>query len=865
MANSQLDGLFQTFDNNDAAAGNSGSGIGGGVKRKRDSNEADGAKKTGTGRAISTLFVRKIPRDATSSELEEFFSEIGPVRSCFVVEDKGGDGGSDDKDEGPDQEDASSDNPKADKSKSSPQKAFANRGFGFVQFVLADDAQRAISELDSTPFKGSSPLRLEFAMKKRAKVDEQNDVPRKDTRVKKTEEPKQKKKENNIQQKTIVIDEIGERTTKKHVYKKVRKFGEVKTVIFPVEKAAEEDSTGRTAHVTFAEQRDAVKAVKMLDKHTFMGSVLKVMLKTVIEDKSCRLIVRNLPFKYREKEIENLFSEHGAVLSVNLPRKFVGGPLKGFAFVQMEDLNGAKACLDNLNGKNIMDRIIAVDWALSQDKFQELVKSQAQENEAEEESDQDDNVSSDSSSESGNDDDDESDDEAGNDESSEEGESETQSTTYPENDPLNDGSTLFIRNVLFETEEDTLYEKFRQFGKIRYVRLVVDPETGRSRGTGFVSFWDRADADACLAASKKAQELAEVAGSAGTDSKIANTGISKSVLVSEAPTTLDATSQLMVDGRLLLVSRAVGRKEAVKLAESGAVKRQKDKRNLYLLREGTVFPNTPLAKLLSAEELNRQLAEYNKQKELLKKNPNLFLSKTRLSVRNLPPGAGESDMRAVAMSAISKFKDEVKSKLRQGLEEDEMAQGWDIKPKVIQAKLMRDRERIDQKTGLGKSRCFGFIELSTHAHALACLRYMNLKSQRELFPKLFGKSASGSGKDSKMGSDLSISKRPVKVEFSIENLTIVKKREQRMASSKRFDKDAKRTPKPKQHNQKEAGWGKRKRETKSDTRGPKPGSKRSRKENSTSNSDRNKKASGKTGKQFEATKNLLKGLLKSGK
>lgn len=36
------------------------------------------------------------------------------------------------------------------------------------------------------------------------------------------------------------------------------------------------------------------------------------------------------------------------------------------------------------------------------------------------------------------------------------------------------------------------------FGPIRYARVTMDPDTGRSRGTGFVSFWRLEDASKCL-------------------------------------------------------------------------------------------------------------------------------------------------------------------------------------------------------------------------------------------------------------------------------------------------------------------------------------------------------------------------------
>ena len=36
---------------------------------------------------------------------------------------------------------------------------------------------------------------------------------------------------------------------------------------------------------------------------------------------------------------------------------------------------------------------------------------------------------------------------------------------------------------------------FRRFGPLRYARLTMDHEMGRSRGTGFVCFWSVEDAD----------------------------------------------------------------------------------------------------------------------------------------------------------------------------------------------------------------------------------------------------------------------------------------------------------------------------------------------------------------------------------
>lgn len=37
--------------------------------------------------------------------------------------------------------------------------------------------------------------------------------------------------------------------------------------------------------------------------------------------------------------------------------------------------------------------------------------------------------------------------------------------------------------------------RFRGFGPLRYARITMDPGSGRSRGTGFACFWNKADAD----------------------------------------------------------------------------------------------------------------------------------------------------------------------------------------------------------------------------------------------------------------------------------------------------------------------------------------------------------------------------------
>jgi len=55
------------------------------------------------------------------------------------------------------------------------------------------------------------------------------------------------------------------------------------------------------------------------------------------------------------------------------------------------------------------------------------------------------------------------------------------------------GNRLYVGNLSFNTNEDTLQDAFSQFGDVSEIKIVMDRETGRSRGFAFVSM---ADADA---------------------------------------------------------------------------------------------------------------------------------------------------------------------------------------------------------------------------------------------------------------------------------------------------------------------------------------------------------------------------------
>ncbi|KAJ2686283.1 RNA recognition motif-containing protein, partial [Coemansia spiralis] len=348
---------------------------------------------------------------------------------------------------------------------------------------------------------------------------------------------------------------------------------------------------------------------------------------------------------------------------------------------------------------------------------------------------------------------------------------------------VKEGCTLFIRNLCFETDEDGLFNLFRKFGRLRYCRVVNDHQTGRSRGTAFVCFCNAADAAKCLEAADDAEKLLNKVGSAPSAARPDQR--SKTVMLRDAPTALDSASQFLLDGRNLLVAKAVDRKSAHDLATEGQQQRKsKDKRNTYLLKEGVVFPDTPSAALMAPADLEHHVKEYGVRKNQILKNPNLYMSKTRLTIHNLPRSIDDTALRSAVVATIAKFKQEVKDGTRQPLSKDEMDEGWDKMPRVKQAKIVRATERVDAETGKGRSMGYGFIEFTTHAHALACLRYLNFSNTKKAFAKHL---VDEDERNDTQKSAHSIARRSLRVMFAIENAQIIQKRELRhtLAEKKR--------------------------------------------------------------------------------
>lgn len=76
-----------------------------------------------------------------------------------------------------------------------------------------------------------------------------------------------------------------------------------------------------------------------------------------------RLYVGNLPYSVRDAELEEIFSEFGAVASANVLLERGSTRSKGFGFVQMGSKEEAQKAIEGLHGTEVGGRALVVNVA----------------------------------------------------------------------------------------------------------------------------------------------------------------------------------------------------------------------------------------------------------------------------------------------------------------------------------------------------------------------------------------------------------------------------------------------------------------------------------------------------------------------
>jgi RNA recognition motif-containing protein len=466
--------------------------------------------------------------------------------------------------------------------------------------------------------------------------------------------------------------------------------------------------------------------------------------------KQCRVILRNLPFRFSLDALLERLRQVGPLVAVNVPRKAAptGGASSdtcwaGYAFAEYFTRADANAAVQRLNGQSFCGRVLALDRALSRDDYRERQASTA-DNASDASRDSNANTEGDgraSSSEActtkavhasheadtpasalpaetaaqtpvadGA--------HAPSDRSRKRQRPATTTTTttrierleasssdsmQPEADQAKpphtssgrDGEasrvgagtsedraramlacTLFVRHVPLDATAAQVKALLEPYGPIRYCALVRDSITGLPRGRAFVCFAERASAERVLNEAS-----------------------------SDAPASLHE-SAFQLHGQRLQFSWALSRTDVAQVVtqrQQSMLTRahHSDRRNLYLALEGVIERHQPAAAGLSESELAlRERLEQAKQRKL-RRNPHTFVSRTLLSVHNIPRSLRIAQIKAIFAQAGASTE-------------------TDAKPAVIkQVRIARERSRKQRVCA------YAFVEFATHDAALRALRLVN--------------------------------------------------------------------------------------------------------------------------------------------
>lgn len=219
-----------------------------------------------------------------------------------------------------------------------------------------------------------------------------------------------------------------------------------------------------------------------------------------------RIIIRNLSFKTTEDKLKKHFEEFGNIIDLQLLKR-ADGKLVGCAFIQYDVVQNATRAIHHRSGKDFLGRPIICDWAVAKNtyvkKINQTVEVKDEPIEVKDEPPdevcevKEESEKSDSDSESDSDNSEASDEDGDNEDSSEDASEEESTCEEPKQEDkkprvisndVNEGKTVFIKNMPFTARNEDLAECMAQFGPIFYALVCMDHVTEHSKGTAFVKF-----------------------------------------------------------------------------------------------------------------------------------------------------------------------------------------------------------------------------------------------------------------------------------------------------------------------------------------------------------------------------------------
>lgn len=203
--------------------------------------------------------------------------------------------------------------------------------------------------------------------------------------------------------------------------------------------------------------------------------------------------------------------------------------------------------------------------------------------------------------------------------------------------------TIFLQNVNYTATEADLKAFFSKFGSVVYAKICKS--NGVSKGTAFVMFEKKEDCESIVRTFKKSEENKEF-----------------------------ELNPFEFEGKFLKIFQAYDKNDASQKPD-----KKEDRRNREFLLYG-LYTNYN-GELSDSDKEKREFIIKSK-KENFKNNPNLYTSKTRLTIRNFAKNVEESELRKKILDACNEWINDIK--------DIEKRKYYERTKKIKQVKLIRD-------------------------------------------------------------------------------------------------------------------------------------------------------------------------------